>query len=195
MNPIVTSALTSPIPSPGMNTASYHTPALRTHFYHSLTASTVPVLTATEAATFLLQPFTPNTFFPSCPITAARSIALTNSFFYVKDSLTVPRQQGLFLRRSIARQKTRLFVGFYTGWLHHRTSLAPFEDTPQTGTYSLEILTDSVITPTDSTLSTNTFNSKLSLRARTNGYGTHQKICFPLTQAVAAGCTVQMASP
>jgi len=35
----------------------------------------------------------------------------------------------------------------------------------------------------------------LSLRARTNGYGTHQKICFPSIQAVAAGCTVQMASP
>ena len=104
---------------PSVNTAytvpytSTHTsPSSRAHLYTSLTSRTVPILTIAEANEYLSRPLVPNALFPSCPTIASRSIALTHSYFYVKPSQAVPSQLGLFLKRSIPRQRNRIFVGF-----------------------------------------------------------------------------------
>ena len=150
-----------------MSTLSNQDLATRTSLYRSLTTATVPILTLADANDYLQQKSTPNSFFPSCSSIAARSIALTNSIFYVKASSVVPGQQGLFTRRPIARQRTRLFVGFYLGWLHSRTQLAPFDTPTQTGTYSLEAPDDHIITPADVSLSPSAF-SRIFPLARAN---------------------------
>ena len=70
--------------------SSHTSPTSRAHLYSTLTSHTVPILTIADANEYLTRPPVLNAFFPSCPLTASRSIALTQSFFYVKTSSAVP---------------------------------------------------------------------------------------------------------
>ena len=126
------------------------------------------MLSEQDAVTYLSAPFTPCAFFPSCFITASRSLRLTHSLLYVKQSRIVPGQLGLFLRRSLPPTRTRIFVGFYLGWSHPSASLAPFDHSDQTGMYSLETR-NSIISAADTSITASTFNQLFPL-ARANEY-------------------------
>ena len=97
--------------------------------YTNIIASSLisPILLETEADRYLTDhPFTSGAFYPSDPIITARSIALTNSLFYVSNSKLVPGEKGLFTRSHMARREGRTFVGFYTGWLHPLHHPSPY---------------------------------------------------------------------
>jgi len=114
------------------------------NYLASLATSPQTHLTDTEAEThFHSQPPLAHTFFPRCPQTAARSLALTNHYFCTRPSQIIPCHLGLTLRRTVPPHRTQLFVGLYTGLTHDLDIEPPHGPPTHPSMYCLQL------TPTD----------------------------------------------
>ena len=99
--------------------AQQPTPPQRLQIYRNLRSARAPIsqLLADHlsSAHIIAQP---HSFYPPGKL-AHQSLSLTHSLFQVRNSHTVPGEQGLFCIRSTSTIKAR-YVGHYTGWLLHR---------------------------------------------------------------------------
>ena len=132
-----------------LHTSDHSSYSSRARLYHRLASTSLPPLTEADAVQYLsMHPSTVGTFYPASFGIAARSLALTKSYFRVKASTIVRGELGLFLRNTIPPHRQRLFVGFYLGWVHGEAALAPFTPSNQQGTYSLQLPCDTIVTAT-----------------------------------------------